>query len=526
MKKPHNQAETTSIASAPPTREPSAAAVPAHIFEQAVSQADVAISITDPHAKILYVNSAFTRVAGYGYDEVVGRNESILSNKTTPPEVYKAMWQKIGGGEAWHGRLVNLRKDGTKYLADLTITPVLDADGQITNFLGMHRDITELHQLECQVRNQKALIESVVDAAPMAFALLDDRDKVVIDNAEYKKLMGDLAMAEPASMMLAAIRAEMGSDFGAAGQAREGYAFLDREVRIERRGWSAPRWFSCSAVWVREDDDRADAFFSPRSVPYLLLVAKEVTSLRAEQEKSRIAALQAVLSDEDRIARLRESLSAAVFQLEGPINVIASAVGMLTRRIARGSDDPMAHALAEAVATGQAALESLRNIIPAQPHSRRSLVNLNEALRDVLDLATKRILTAGITVAWQPQTVLPGVHGEPQRLRALFKALVDNAIEAMNVKGWQERELRIATRALSDSVEVIIEDSGPGVPADQQLKVFEPFFTTKHGALGTGLSAAQQVVADHGGLIEIDPGYRAGCRVRVALPTQHEDDEA
>jgi nitrogen fixation negative regulator NifL len=493
--------------------------VPQHVFEQVVAQADVAIAITDSHADIIYVNPAFTRVTGYAASDVVGRNQSILSNKTTPPEVYKSMWQKIGRGEPWHGRLVNLRQDGTRYLADLTITPVLDDAGTITNFLGMHRDVTDLHRLECQVRNSKALIESVVDAAPLAFALLDGNDKVVLDNHEYKKLMGDLAMAEPAAMMLAAIRTELGGVVASQSLLHEGYAFLDHEVRIERRGWTVPRWFSCSGVWVSEDDDRADAFFAPQRVPYLLLVAKEITSLRAEQEKARIAALQAVLSEEDRVAGLRESLSAAVFQLEGPINIIASAVAMLGRRSGNGND-AMAQALTDAVDAGQTALENLRNIIPDQPQAARSLVNVNEALRDIIDLSAGRLLAAGITVAWQPQSVLPAVHGDPNRLRALFKTLVDNALQAMNVKAWRERELRIATRALLGSIEVIIEDSGPGVPADHQLKVFEPFFTTKRGSLGTGLSSAQQVAADHGGSIEIDPTYRKGCRVRVVLPTR------
>jgi nitrogen fixation negative regulator NifL len=337
-------------------------------------------------------------------------------------------------------------------------------------------------------------------------------------------------MAEPAAMMLAAIRAEMGDDSGALNRSAvpspDGYAFLDREIRIEQPGWSAPRWFSCSGVWVREDDDRADAFFAPQSVPYLLLVAKEITSLRAQQEKARIAALQAMLSEQDRVAGLRESLSAAAFQLEGPLNMMSSAVAMLSRR---GKGDPMAEALADAVNSGQAALKLLRDVIPTQPRESQGLVNINEALRDVLDLETGRFLAAGVSVTWQPQSVMSGVHGYPNRLRAMFKALIDNAVEALSTRGWREREMRVITRALLGSVEIAIEDSGPGVPEAQQLKVFEPFFTTKNKLgqgerhLGTGLAAAQQVVTDHGGLIEIDPTYRGGCRVRVVLPTLRKD---
>ena len=66
----------------------------------------------------------------------------------------------------------------------------------------MHRDITEMHRLERVVRNQKKLIESVVDAAPMAFALLDPTGRVILDNQEYKKLVSDLHVKEPAHTLL------------------------------------------------------------------------------------------------------------------------------------------------------------------------------------------------------------------------------------------------------------------------------------------------------------------------------------
>jgi signal transduction histidine kinase len=122
--------------------------------------------------------------------------------------------------------------------------------------------------------------------------------------------------------------------------------------------------------------------------------------------------------------------------------------------------------------------------------------------------------------------MLPALQGYPNKLRSMFKALIDNAIEAMSARGWRERELVVASRAQLGGIEIVIEDSGPGIPAAQQLKVFEPFFTTKRegagksGHLGTGLAAAQQVAADHGGTIEIDPGKTAGCRVRVILPVK------
>ena len=492
------------------------------VLQHTVNQADMAISITDAHANILYVNPAFTRDTGYGADEIIGKNQSILSNKSTPPEVYKSLWRQITRGEPWVGRMINRRKDGTPYLAELSISPVTDGAGDVLNYLGMHRDITALHRLEYQVRNQKALIESVVDAAPIVIALLDVDDRVVLDNHEYKKLQADLAMAEPAPMLMTAIRASLETEVSN-GRRSSGYSFLDCEVRLDLPGGKPPRWFSCSGSRVREDDSAADAFFAGGGRDYLLLVAKEITSLRVQQEKVRVAALQAVMAEEDRVSALRESLSAATFRLEGPLNMMASAVGMLTRR--RGETDPMAAALADAMAAGQQALADLRTMIPAETREPAGSNNVNELLRDVLDLATGRLLAAGIRVTWKPQAMLPTLHGYPNKLRSLFKALIFNAIEAMSARGWPERELAVITRAKLGNIEILIEDSGPGIPPARQLKVFEPFYTTKRKGnqhLGTGLSAAQQVVADHGGTIEVDPAKTPGCRVRVVLPVKRQ----
>jgi nitrogen fixation negative regulator NifL len=497
-------------------------AVPESAFREAVAQADIAISITDTQANILYVNPAFERVTGYVAAEAVGRNQSMLSARATPTAVYAALWEKITTGAAWSGRLVNRRKDGREYLADLLITPVLDAAGRVDSYLGIHRDVTALHRLECQVNNQKALIESVVDSAPVAIALLDGEDCVVLDNHEYKKLMGDLGMVEPASAILDAVRADLGHGLGAAHDGAQ--AFADREIRVDPPGGKPARWFSCTGTWVKSVDEGADAFFGRRDSIYLLLVAKEITQQKVQQEKARMAALQATMAEENRVGALRESLSAALYQMEGPLNVLASVVAMQERR---GRHDPTAAALGEALTAGQQVLDTLRRAIPEPTQEAVTLTNINALLRDVLDLTTGRLLAAGVTVNWNPQAVLPAIQGHPVRLRAMFKALVDNALEALNARGWRTRELAVTTRGIGGnhggSVEAIVEDSGPGIPPDLSLRVFEPFFTTKPHHAGTGLAMAQQIVADHGGMIEIDTRHAAGCRLRVVLPVHGGD---
>jgi nitrogen fixation negative regulator NifL len=402
----------------------SSAIAPA-IFQQAVEQADLAISITDAEANIVYANPAFSRATGYSQEELQGCNQSLLSNKSTPAQVYDEMWAMISRGLPWSGRLINRRKDGSKYLADLLITPVANVDGEIGSYLGIHRDVTHLHWLECEVADQKAMIESVVDSMPVVTALLDSQDKVVMDNHEYKKLMGDLRMAEPASLILDAVRADLGDCRAAAQDGR--YAFNDHEIRIDSP--AGPRWFSCSGIWVQRKDGTADAFFTRGNELYLLLLAKETTRQRAEQEKTRLALLQAMMAEEYHIEDLRETLSAAVFKIEGPINIMASVMATLERR----GNGPAGSVLMEALHAGKEAIESLRSAIPEHRPESQTIVNLNEALRDVLDLTTTRMLAAGISVHWQPQAVMPSVNAYPTRVRSMFKALVENAIDAMRI---------------------------------------------------------------------------------------------
>jgi len=69
--------------------------LPPQVFRQAVEQSALAISITDAHAHIVYANPAFQRVTGYTLPEVIGRNESILSYRVTPPIVYESMWAQL-----------------------------------------------------------------------------------------------------------------------------------------------------------------------------------------------------------------------------------------------------------------------------------------------------------------------------------------------------------------------------------------------------------------------------------------------
>jgi len=95
------------------------------VFMKAVDSCPVGISITDLKANILYANQAFNEITGYAENELIGHNESILSNHTTPSLVYQTLWGRLSQKKPWIGVLVNRRKDDSLYLAELTVAPVI-----------------------------------------------------------------------------------------------------------------------------------------------------------------------------------------------------------------------------------------------------------------------------------------------------------------------------------------------------------------------------------------------------------------
>jgi nitrogen fixation negative regulator NifL len=500
--------------------------VPPQIFRQVVEQSALAISITDEQSNILYANPAFHRTTGYSRLEILGQNQSLLSYRVTPRLVYETMWAQIKRQRPWNGLLVNKRRDGSRYLADLTITPVVNDDGRTTHYLGMHRDVTDVHRLERQVQNQKSLIESVVDAAQVAIVLLDENEHVLLDNQEYKKLVSDLGK-EPAVKLLSEIRAQMGNAFQLA-QTRH-HNIAAREVCIEF-SHRPDRWFSCAVSWFEEQDAGADAFYEPSRRHFLLLTIQDISELKRQQEALRINSLRALLSEQERIQGLRETLAGAVYQLEEPLNMLSAVSNMLERRLASthsatfnqtGWGEISAVTLEQAIQKSREALETLRACIPVQCSEALQPVNLHEILADVLKLSTVNLLAANIVVEWQPDKDCAAVLGHPAQLSNLFKQLITNAIEAINEHRSSRRELRISCLARTDCMEIYIEDSGPGIADELRFKVFQPFFTSKGAGqqhLGLGLAMAQDVVTRHGGTIDIEPHMQTGCRVRVQLP--------
>lgn len=152
------------------------------IQSAALNAAANAIVITDIDGNIQWVNPAFSNLTGYSREEVIGKNPRTLKSGKQDRSFYEDLWQTILAGRAWHNELINKRKDGTLYVEEMTITPVRDEAGRITNFVGIKQNVTERKQAAERFKN---LIEQSNDAIYLLY-----KNKFELVNRRFTEMFG------------------------------------------------------------------------------------------------------------------------------------------------------------------------------------------------------------------------------------------------------------------------------------------------------------------------------------------------
>ncbi len=151
----------------------------------AMESAANGIVITDTHGNITWANPAFTKLTGYTLDEVLGRNPRVLKSGVHGPDFYSNLWTAVLSGKVWQGEVVNLRKDGSLYHEEMTITPVRDSRGETTSFIAIKQDVTARVEAEKAVDRERRVTKAIMENTEAHLAYLDRDFKFVAVNGTY-----------------------------------------------------------------------------------------------------------------------------------------------------------------------------------------------------------------------------------------------------------------------------------------------------------------------------------------------------
>ena len=152
-------------------------------YQKAIDKAFL-VSKTDIHGIITYTNDQFCKVSGYSREELIGHPHNIVRHPNMPKEVFKDLWQTIQSKKIWQGIIQNRHKSGKSYYVDATIFPILDREGNIKEYVGIRKDITEIKVQQQKLEEILNAEDNIVLLASITYA--NDKTKFEIKQINKK----------------------------------------------------------------------------------------------------------------------------------------------------------------------------------------------------------------------------------------------------------------------------------------------------------------------------------------------------
>jgi PAS domain S-box-containing protein len=255
------------------------------------------------------------------------------------------------------------------------------------------------------------------------------------------------------------------------------------------------------------------------------LTERKRAEAAARESERRYREVQMELAHANRVATMGQLTASVAHEVNQPIAATVTNAQAAQRWLDHQPPnlEEAQLALARIVKDGNRAgdvIGRIRELIKKAP-PRKDWVDINEAIREVIELTRREAVKTGISVLMHLAEGLPLIHGDRVQLQQVILNLIINAVEAMGGVRDGPRELLISTgQGEPDGVLVAVRDSGPGLAPGTHGHLFEAFYTTKPTGLGLGLSICRSIIEAHGGRLWAEANEPRGTIFQFLTPTQ------
>lgn len=494
------------------------------VTDRLMDTVPVGIFITDPAGRCIYVNEYWSQLANLTSEEAMGEGWTHALHPEDRHDLYQAWQEFIAGMKRFNREHRYLRADNSTSWVHVVATTVRDSQAKVVGVIGYVIDITEIkakqqlaEQAMAKYEEENRFNREVAATMPSllwAFNLEQRRftyiNKRSLDiwgyTPEEVRAMGEDYMPtivhpeDLAIMAEAANRVEKLQD----GQ------ILDLEFRARHKNGRT--------VWchARLTIFRRDANGRPIET---LGITEDITE--------RIEALGAL--DEERartihaskMASLGEMAGSIAHEINNPLAIIAGKAYQLKAAAESGKLDltSVAQIAGKIEETGfriSKIIQGLRSFSRKGEQDPFARASLRTIVDDTLELCRQRFQAHGIRL--DVKAANTEIECRAVQISQVLLNLLNNAFDATERLG--DRWVEIETREVPGKfVEILVTDSGTGIPAALREKIMLPFFTTKKGTRGTGLglSISQSIIVDHGGELTVDETC-PNTRFKIRLP--------
>jgi len=494
-----------------PDPEPRTPRANAEIFRRLVeSVRDYAIFMLTPEGVIASWNSGAQLIKQYTADEAIGRHFSMFYE---PPAVASGWPEEELRRSLRDGRFEDegwrVRKDGSRFWANVVISPLLDGSGALLGYSKVTRDLTERRRHEERLRESEEKLRLIVDGVKdHAMILLDAHGTIVSWNPAAQNVLGyaaDEAIGRESAILYPAQDRASGRPQAEMTAAAHAGAFHSHAWKARSDGSSV--WTEGSLSAIRDGDGQLKGFVH---------ILRDLTEQRRieelEAEGRRILEFIAMLSHELRnpLAPIRNAVSILKLpQGQQQTDKYADLIGRQVTHLTRLVDDLMD---VSRIATGKIVLE-------------RASLELNTLVQVAVDSMRGTLDEYGHTLDLKlaPQPVF--VDGDAVRLTQVVVNLLSNAAKYTAPNGRVE----VSVARNHGAVRVEVSDNGMGMSESLIQRAFEPFvqgersLDRSEGGLGIGLTLVKKIVELHGGsVLAASAGIGMGTRFTITLPLAKE----
>jgi len=477
------------------------------LYERAISATTVGMLITDachPDHPIISCNAAFERITGYTEAEIIGKNPRFLHGPDTDPEAVRVMRDAIRAERNCQVTLCNCRKDGTAFWNEVSISPVRDASGRLTHFIGIQNDVTGRIQAAERIRQQARLIDQATDA----IVVWDLDTRITFWNPAAENLYGFTMQEVLGLPVLDVIFCE----------SPEKHEAILQEVRStgEWRGEMPQRTQDGRRLIVL---NRLTLLTDGRGTPAgVLSLNHDLTEAKAlEQQFLR--------------AQRQEALGVLAGGIAHDLNNALAPI-MMGVDVLKASY-PGAPAILDLFeASARRAASMVRQLLnfakgTEGQHCRVEIGRLVREMQEIIEGTFPK----NITISVDCDENLPQVMADPTQMHQVLLNLCVNARDAMPHGGTLTLDathaeigaMRAGQPLASGArpyVVLTVRDTGTGIPPEIIDHIFDPFFSTKTMDKGTGLglSTVMNIVKAHGGFLEVSSVPGQGTTFAACLP--------
>ena len=486
------------------------------VSQQALRSISQGIVVTDGDGAITEVNTAFIQITGYAEDQLLGRNCRMLQGPLSDPATVAGMRQAVQTQREFFGEILNYRRNGEPYWNELTITPIHDQSGQLTNYIASQRDITDRKRAEEALRVSQQNLEAAQRAAHVGSYLTDLTTGRWQSTATLDDILGVGAGFE---RNLAGWISLMAPEYvdPALTQYREVVSKADRRLdfayEIIRPCDGQRRWVHVQGEFAFDAQGRAVTLgglvqdITERKATELELASHRLHLEELVERRTHELTLARQQADEANQAK-----SAFLANMSHEIRTPMNAIIGLNYLLRRDDCSPQQAARLDRIDNASQHLLAILNDVLDLSKIEAGRLQLECADFNLLALLDHVQSIVGESARAKGLTLQTDGAGAPAWLRGdstrLGQALLNFASNA--VKFTEQGHVTVRVRLLEDLggdllLHFAVEDTGIGIEAEHQARLFMPFeqadpsTTRRYGGTGLGLAITRRLAQLMGG---------------------------